>query len=99
MSSGTTATRKMGKLLDITTAAEFAGYSLRDFRKVIEEDRIPVLRIGRKYFVSARTLEGWKETRGEARFDAALRQLDGWVNQVPPRQAATVDYSELDREF
>ena len=99
MSTGTTTTRSTGKLLDIPTAAEFAGYSLRDFRKIIEEDHIPVLRIGSKQFVSARTLEGWKATRGEARFDAALRQLDGWVHQVPPRQSAIVDYSELDREF
>ena len=81
MSTGTTTTRSMGKLLDIPTAAEVAGYSLRDFRKIIEEDRIPVKQINGKYFIVARDLEEWKATRGEARLQAALQQLDGWIKR------------------
>ena len=67
--------------LDIPSAAFQAGYSARHFRRIIEEDRIPVMQIGRKYFIVTRDLEAWKSTRGEARLQQAIQQLDGWVNQ------------------
>ena len=67
--------------LDIPTAAFEAGYSSRHFRRIIEEDRIPVMQIGRKYFIIARDLEAWKSTRGEARLQQAIQQLDGWIKQ------------------
>ena len=35
--------------LDIPTAAELAGFSIRHFRRIIEEDRIPIVQIGRKF--------------------------------------------------
>jgi len=35
--------------LDIPTAAEMAGFSLRHFRRIIEEDSIPIVQIGRKF--------------------------------------------------
>jgi hypothetical protein len=53
--------------LDIPSAAYQAGYSPRHFRRIIEEDRIPVMQIGRKYFIVTRDLEAWKSIRGEAR--------------------------------
>ena len=65
--------------LDITSAAYEAGYSSRHFRRIIEEDRIPVMQIGRKCFIIARDLEAWKATRGEARLDETIQQLDGWI--------------------
>ena len=67
--------------LDIPTAAFQAGYSPRHFRRIIEEDRIPVMQIGRKFFIVTSDLEMWKSTRGEARLDQALQQLDGWIKQ------------------
>ncbi len=67
--------------LDIPAAAFQAGYSPRHFRRIIEEDRIPVMQIGRKFFIVTRDLEAWKSTRGEARLEQALQQLDGWIKQ------------------
>ena len=64
------------RLLDIPSAALHAGYSARHFRRIIEEDHIPVIRIGQKYFVSVADLEAWKSTQGEARLDDCLKQLD-----------------------
>src|SRR5437867_13323457 len=77
-----TVQRKTQKnFLDIPTAAFEAGYSSRHFRRIIEEDRIPVMQIGRKYFIIARDLEAWKSTRGEARLQQAIQQLAGWIKQ------------------
>jgi hypothetical protein len=69
------------RCLDISSAAYQAGYSSREFRKIIEEDRIPVLRIGRKHFIVVRDLEAWKSTRGEARLDETIQRLDGWLKE------------------
>jgi len=71
---------KTKRFLDIPTAAEFAGFSPRHFRRIIEEDRIPVMQIGRKMFIVTRDFEAWKSTRGEARLGAAIQQVDGWVS-------------------
>ena len=49
---------------DIPSAALEAGYSSRHFRRIIEEDRIPILQIGRKFFIISRDLEAWKLTQG-----------------------------------
>jgi hypothetical protein len=68
--------------LDIPSAAFQAGYSSRHFRRIIEEDRIPVMQIGRKYFIVTRDLEAWKSTRGEARLEQTIQQLDGWLKQT-----------------
>ena len=40
--------------MDIPTAAGMAGFSLRHFRRIIEEDRIPIVQIGRKFFILGR---------------------------------------------
>ena len=86
------ATRKTQRnFLDIPTAAFQAGYSPRHFRRIIEEDRIPVMQIGRKYFIVTRDLEAWKSTRGEARLDQAIHQLDGWMKQNVKDLAEPVD--------
>jgi hypothetical protein len=47
--------------LDIPTAAEMAGFSLRHFRRIIEEDRIPIVQIGRKFFILGRDFSSWQE--------------------------------------
>ena len=77
--------------LDIPTAAYQAGYSPRHFRRIIEEDRIPILQIGRKFFIVSRDLEAWKSTRGEARLTQAIQQLDGWIKQNAKISAEPVD--------
>jgi hypothetical protein len=55
----TTQTR-VKMFLDIPTAAEMAGFSLRHFRRIIEEDQIPVVQIGRKFFILGRDFTNWK---------------------------------------
>jgi hypothetical protein len=66
-------------VLDIPSAAFQAGYSPRDFRRIIEEDHIPVKLIGQKYFITVADLEAWKSTYGEARLEECLKQLDKWL--------------------
>ena len=87
-------TRK--RLLDIPSAAFQAGFSPRHFRRIIEEDHIPVMQIGRKYFIVSRDLEAWKSTRGEARLQQAVHQLDGWVKRNS--QAATESADDFEDE-
>ena len=91
MSADTMQTKKTRNFLDIPSAAYQAGYSPRHFRRIIEEDRIPVLQIGRKFFILSRDLEAWKSTKGEARFDQAIQQLDGWLKQSAKVSAEPVD--------
>jgi len=66
-------------LLDIPSAAFQAGYSSRDFRRIIKEDGVPVVLIGQKSFITVADLKAWKWTYGEARLDACLKQLDIWL--------------------
>ena len=68
-------------LLDIPSAAYRAGYSTRHFRRIIEEDRIPVQHIGRKDFITAEALEAWNSTRGEYRLEQCIKQLDRWLQE------------------
>ena len=53
--------RKM--FLEIPAAAEAAGVSIRHFRRLIEEDRIPIIQIGRKYFILGREFDRWESSR------------------------------------
>ena len=91
MSTQTVQRKRQRNFLDIPTAAFQAGYSSRHFRRIIEEDRIPVMQIGRKYFIVSRDLEAWKSTRGEARLQQAIQQLDGWIKQNAKGSAEPVD--------
>ena len=58
--STTPARSKM--FLDIPTAAELAGFSIRHFRRIIEEDRIRIIQIGRKFFILGTDFERWQAT-------------------------------------
>jgi hypothetical protein len=49
--------------LDIPTAAEMAGFSIRHFRRIIEEDRIPIVQIGRKFFILGRDFSSWESSK------------------------------------
>jgi hypothetical protein len=82
MSSSTIPRKTQKQFLDIPSAAFQAGYSSRHFRRIIEEDKIPVMQIGRKLFIVARDLEAWKSTKGEARFQQAVQQLDVWIKDA-----------------
>ena len=75
-------------LLDIPSAAFRAGYSPRHFRRIIEEDHIPVMQIGQKHFVTVTDLETWKSTYGEARLEECLKQLDRFLMKVDIRRGA-----------
>jgi hypothetical protein len=60
----TTSTEPRVKMfLDIPTAAEMAGFSLRHFRRIIEEDNIPIVQIGRKFFILGRDFTNWKAAK------------------------------------
>ena len=89
------------QLLDLPSAAFQAGYSPRHFRRIIEEDHIPVTQIGKKCYITAEDLETWKSTRGEARLEECLKQLDRWLKDDyrPITGAGPVqDFAELDDE-
>jgi hypothetical protein len=58
--TATTTERPVKMFLDIPTAAEMAGFSLRHFRRIIEEDRIPIVQIGRKFFILGRDFTTWQ---------------------------------------
>ena len=60
-----TGTTKM--FLDIPSAAELAGFSVRHFRRIIEEDRIRIVEIGRKFFILGADFEHWKAGKREKR--------------------------------
>lgn len=81
MSTSTVQRKTQRNFLDIPSAAFQAGYSSPHFRRIIEEDHIPVMQIGRKFFIVARDLEAWKSTRGEARLQQSIQQLDVWIKQ------------------
>lgn len=57
--------------LDMPSAAAFAGFSLRHFRRVVEEDQIPVITLpGRKhgkFFILRQELEKWRTDNGHKR--------------------------------
>ena len=46
--------------LDIPNAAGLAGFSVRHFRIIIEEERIRIVQIGRKFFILGADFERWQ---------------------------------------
>lgn len=49
--------------LDIPNAAELAGFSVRHFRRIIEDERIRIVQIGRKFFILGADFERWQATK------------------------------------
>ena len=69
-----TATQSRNRtFLDVPTAARVAGFSIRHFRRIIEEDEIPIMQIGRKFFIVAANFELWRETHGQRREGSCLQ--------------------------
>ena len=58
-----TAHTRTKMFLDIPTAAELAGFSIRHFRRIIEEDGIPIVAIGRKFFILSRDFQSWENAK------------------------------------
>ena len=46
--------------LDIPNAAELAGFSVRHFRRIIQEERIRIVQIGRKFFILGADFDRWQ---------------------------------------
>ena len=63
LQTATTTQPRTKMFLDIPTAAEMAGFSLRHFRRIIEEDSIPIVQIGRKFFILGRDFTSWQESK------------------------------------
>ncbi len=49
--------------LDIPNDAELAGFSVRHFRRIIEEERIRIVQIGRKFFILGADFERWRSAK------------------------------------
>jgi hypothetical protein len=61
-------TKKM--FLDIPNAAGLAGFSVRHFRRIIEEERIRIVQIGRKFFILGADFERWQASKKNKSLDA-----------------------------
>lgn len=48
--------------LDIPRAAQLSGFSVRHFRRILEEERIRIIQIGRKFFIMGADFERWQAT-------------------------------------
>ena len=49
--------------LDIPNAAGLAGFSVRHFRRIIDEERIRIVQIGRKFFIMGSDFDRWKQSK------------------------------------
>ena len=49
--------------LDIPNAAQMAGFSVRHFRRIIEEERIRIVQIGRKFFILGADFARWQAAK------------------------------------
>ena len=78
------ATTTQNHVLDIPAAAQLAGFTTRHFRRIIQEDRIPMVTIHYKSFITARDFARWNETHGERRLHAAIHQVDLWTKGLGP---------------
>jgi hypothetical protein len=59
---------------DIPSAAVQVGYSSRHFRRIIEEQGIPLMRIGRKFFILDRDLERWQAMQAHDKLEGGRKQ-------------------------
>lgn len=61
---------KTKMFMTVPNAAAQAGFSLRHFRRLITDDHIPVVQIGRKFFILGRDFDSW-EIKREAKRHAS----------------------------
>ena len=60
-STAETMTKRM--FLDIPNAAGLAGFSVRHFRRIIEDERIRIVQIGRKFFIMGADFDRWQQAK------------------------------------
>jgi hypothetical protein len=53
----------MKPILEIATAAKMAGFSIRHFRRILQQDRVRVIRIGRKFFITGNDFSDWARSK------------------------------------
>jgi len=73
--SGNGERKTQRRFWDIPSAAVKAGYSSRHFRRIIEEEGIPVMRIGRKFFILDRDLENWQLMHAHSKTEDRTKQV------------------------
>ena len=61
--------------LDIPNVAELAGFSVRHFRRIIEDERIQIVQIGRKFFILNADFEKWQTTNHRNHVDGSKATL------------------------
>jgi hypothetical protein len=49
--------------LDIPNAAGIAGFSVRHFRRIIEDEGMKIVQIGRKFFILGADFDRWQSTK------------------------------------
>jgi hypothetical protein len=49
--------------LEIPNAAQMAGFSVRHFRRIIDEEQIQIVQIGRKFFILNKDFQRWQSAR------------------------------------
>jgi hypothetical protein len=78
--------QKVKTFMDIPTAASLAGFSLRHFRRIIEEDAIPIVQIGRKFFILGKDFTSWEASKKSVRISAVCTlgtDMGGRSDQYP----------------
>ena len=51
--------------LDIPNAAKMAGFSVRHFRRIIQDEQIRIVQIGRKFFILGADFERWQANKSQ----------------------------------
>jgi len=59
----TVATPTKRLFLDIPNAAGLAGFSVRHFRRIVEENQMKIVQIGRKFFILGADFDRWQATQ------------------------------------
>lgn len=49
--------------LSIPHAAELAGFSVRHFRRILEEEKMRIVQIGHKFFILVTDFERWQNSK------------------------------------
>ena len=73
MSKGPESDANAKTFLNISSAARLDGYSVRHFRRIIEDNEIPVMEIGRKLFISSKDFEQWQASQSQDGDRSCLR--------------------------
>ena len=54
---------KIRTFLAVQTASEIAGFSVRHFERILKEDGVRILWIGRKRYILGKDFERWQSTK------------------------------------